>query len=145
MFVQQRQDTCLVVRDISGFSLRHGRAIDMPLEMRQRIQCPLLVATVILGFLSIFKWSQASYPFEALTPAFLSSFHRYIGVPVEMRREPSAFSRVCTGDSYIHSSFEIKHDPAFKSRQGNPALFSVRSSRLSLPLEAANSAFLSHT
>ena len=133
------------MRDTLGFSLRLGRAIGTPLEVRRDTLVPFLVATEILGFLSIFKWSQASYPFEALTPAFLSSFHRYIGVPVEMRREPSAFSRVCTGDSYIHSSFEIKHDPAFKSRQGNPALFSVRSSRLSLPLEAANSAFLSHT
>ena len=60
VFVQQCQDTCLVARDTSGFSSRLGRAIGMPLEVKQQTQCPLLVVTVILGFLSIFKWNQAS-------------------------------------------------------------------------------------
>ena len=94
VFVQQSQDTCQVARDTSGFSSRLGRAIGTPLEVRQQTQCPLLVVTVILGFLSIFKWNQASSPLEALTSTVLSSCHRDIGVPVEIRWEPSAFSRV---------------------------------------------------
>ena len=40
-----------------GFSSWLGRAIGTSLEPRQHNQGPLLVATVILGFLSIFKWS----------------------------------------------------------------------------------------
>ena len=117
VFVQQRQDTCLVAMDSTGFSSRLARAIGMTLEVRQHTQCPLLVVTVILGFLSIFKWNQASSPLEALTSTLLSSCHRDIGVPVENRWEPSAFSRVCSGDSDICSSCEIKHEPAFKSLQ----------------------------
>ena len=39
-------------------------------------ECPFLVATVILGFLSIFNKSQASSPFEALNSACLSRFQR---------------------------------------------------------------------
>ena len=117
VFVQQRQDTCLVARDTSGFSSRLGRAIGMPLEVRQQTQCPLFVVTVLLGFLSIFKWNEASSPLEALTSTFLSSCHRDIGVPVEIRCEPSAFSRASTGDSDNYSSCEIKHVPAFKSLQ----------------------------
>ena len=117
VFVQQCQDTCLVAWDTSGFSSRLGRAIGMPLEVKQQTQCPLLVVTVILGFLSIFKWNQASSPLEALTSTLLPSCHTDIGVPVEIRWEPSAFSRVCTGESDICSSCEFKHEPAFKSLQ----------------------------
>ena len=40
----------------------------MPLRVRQEMQGPFPVATGILGFLSIFKRSQASFPFGALTP-----------------------------------------------------------------------------
>ena len=121
--VQQRQDTCLVVRDTSGSFSRLGRAIGTSLEVRQQTQFPLLNVTVIFGFLSIVRCNQASSPLEALTPMFLSSSHRHIGVPVEIRRETSAFSRVCKEDSDICSSCEIKHEPAFKSLQGNLALF----------------------
>ena len=32
-----------------------------------------------------------------------------------------AFSRVCTGDSDIHSSCEMKQEPEFKTLQGNRA------------------------
>ena len=117
VFVQQRQDTCLVARDTLGFSSRLDRAIGTHLDVKQQTQCPLLVVTVILGFLSIFKWNPSSSPLEALTSTLLSSCHRDIGVPVEITWEPSAFSRVCTGDSDICSSCEIKHEPAFKSLQ----------------------------
>ena len=63
-FVQRRQDSCLVMRVTSGISFRLGREILMLLEVRQETQCPFSVATEILGFLSIFKRSQASSPFE---------------------------------------------------------------------------------
>ena len=49
--------------------------------------------------------------------------------PVQMRRRPTAFSRVSTGDSDIPSSCDMKHEPEFKPLQGNPAFFSVRVSR----------------
>ena len=46
--------------------------------------------------------------------------------PVQMRRRPTAFSRVSTGDSHIPSSCDMKHEPKFKPLQGNPAFFWVR-------------------
>ena len=45
------------------------------------------------------------------------------------RQGSRAFSRVSTGDSDIPSSFEMQDKPAFKSLQGNPALFRVRASQ----------------
>ena len=112
-----------------GFSSRFGRAIGTPLEVRRETQGPFPVATGILGFLSIFKMSQASAPFEALNSAFLSSCQRDVRPPVEMRPGTRAFSRVSTGHSDIPSSCKMKDEPAFKSLQGNPALFPVRASR----------------
>ena len=58
--VQRLQDSCLVTRDTSGISSRLGRAIGMLLKVRLETQGPFPVATVIMGFLSIFKRSQAS-------------------------------------------------------------------------------------
>ena len=55
MFVQRRQDSCLVMRDTSGISLRPGRAIQMLFHVLKETESLFLVATVILGFLSIFK------------------------------------------------------------------------------------------
>ena len=55
VFVQLCQDSCLVTRDTSGISTRLGRAIQTLHELRRETQCPFLVATWILGFLSIFK------------------------------------------------------------------------------------------
>ena len=60
VFVHRLQDTYLVVRETSRFSSRLGRAIATPREVRQETQGPFPVATVILGFLSIFKRSKAS-------------------------------------------------------------------------------------
>ena len=71
VFVQRCQDFCLVTRDSSGISTRLGRAIWMLSELRCETKCPFLVATVILGFLSIFKKSQATSPFEALNSGCL--------------------------------------------------------------------------
>ena len=66
VFRQCRHDTCLVVRDTSGFSSKHGRAIETPLEVRQETQGPFPVAIGIVEFLSIFMRTQALYPLEAL-------------------------------------------------------------------------------
>ena len=129
VFFQRRQDSCLVARDNSGFSSRLGRAIGTPLEVRQDTQGPIQVATVILGFLSIFKRSQASSPFEAFNSMCLLRCQRDVRPPVEMRQGSRAFSRVSTGDSDFPLSCEMKDEPAFKSQQGNPTFFRVRSSR----------------
>ena len=79
--------------------------------------------TVIFGFLSIFKKSQASSPFEALNYTCLSSCQTDVRPPVQMRRGPRAFSRASIGDSDSPSSCEMKYEPAFKPLQGNPAFF----------------------
>ena len=47
------------MRDTSGFSTRLGRIIQTLLEVRWETKSPFLISTVILGFLSIFKKSQA--------------------------------------------------------------------------------------
>ena len=90
--------------------------------------------------------------------AYLSNFHRDIGIPinfqeelglvtlcsiefdeplevsrdvrppVQMMRGTRVFSRVSTGDSDIPSSCEIKDEPEFKPLHGNPTLFPVRAS-----------------
>ena len=101
MLVQQCQDSCLVIRYISGISSRLGRAIGMLLEVKQVTQCPFPVATGILGFLSIFKRSQALSPVEALNYACLSSCQRDVRLLVKMIWGPRAFSRVSTGDSDV--------------------------------------------
>ena len=129
LFVQGRQDSCLVTRDISGISSRLGRKIRRPLEVRQETESPFLVATVIFGFLSIFKKNHASSPFEALNSTCLLRCQRDVTPPVQMRWGPRAFSRVSTGDSDIPSSYEMKDKPAFYPLQENPAFFQVRASR----------------
>ena len=97
--------------------------------MRREAKWPLLIGTVILGFLSIFTKSQAFSPFEALNSACLSRCQRDMRPPVQKRRSPRAFSRVSTGDSDIPSSCEMKDEPAFKALEGKPAFFLVRVSR----------------
>ena len=54
------------------------------------------------------------------------------------------FSRVSKGDSDIHSSCEMKDEPAYKALQGKPALLSQGISG-SIILEAENTESLSHT
>ena len=105
------------------------REIRTLLEVRRETECPFLVATVILGFLSIFKKSRASSPFEALNSACLSRSQRDVRPPGQMRWGPRACSRVSTGDSDIPSSCEKKDEPAFKPLQGNPAFLRVRASQ----------------
>ena len=77
----------------------------------------------ILGFLSIFKKRQASSPFEPLNSVCLLRSQIDVIPSVQMRRRLMAFSRVCTGDSDIPSSCEMKDEPEFKPLQGNPAFF----------------------
>ena len=96
------------------------------LEVKQETEVHFLVGTGILGFLSIFKKSKASSPFEALNSVCLSRCQSDIIPPVQMRRRSTAFSRVSTGDSYIPSSCDMKQEPKFKPLQGNPAFFWVR-------------------
>ena len=95
----------------------------MLLEERQETVVHFLVGTLILGFLSIFKKSQGSSPFEALNSVCLSRCQRDVIPPVQMRWRPTAFSRVSTGDSDIPSSCEMKDEPEFKLLRGNLALF----------------------
>ena len=129
MFVQQCQDSCLVTRDNSGISTRLSRAIRTLLKVRREIEFPFLLSTVILGFLSIFKMSQASSPFEALKSTCLLRCQRDMKLPVQIRRGPRASPRFSTAYSDIPSSCDIKDEPAFKPLQGNTALFRVRASR----------------
>ena len=95
----------------------------MLLQLRQETKAHFLVGTVILGFLSIFKNSQASSPIEALNSVCLSRYQSDVIPPIQMRQRTMAFSRVSTGDSDIPSSSEIKHEPELKTLQGNLAFF----------------------
>ena len=135
MFVQQRQNSCLVMRDTSGISLWFGRKIWKLFKVRWETQGPFLVAKVVLGSLSILKKSQASSPFEALNSRCLSRCQRDVRPPMQMRQEPRAFSSISTGDSDIPSSCEMKDDPASKLFQGNPTFFLVRASQCPFPLK----------
>ena len=100
-----------------------GRTIQMLQEVREETGVHFVFGTVILGFLSIFKKRQASSPYEALNSVCLSRGQRDERLPVQMRRTPTAFSRVSTGDSDMPSSCEMKDEPEFKPLQGNPAFF----------------------
>ena len=91
--------------------------------MRQETEVHFLVGTVILGFLFIFKKRLASSPYEALNSVCLSRAQRDVSNPVQMRRTPTVFSRVSTGDSDMSSSCEMKDEPEFKPLQGNRAFF----------------------
>ena len=101
----------------------------MLLEVRQETKAHFLLGIVILGFLSIFKKSQASSTFEALNSVCLLRYQSDVIPPIQMRRRTMAFSRVSTGDSDIPSSCQMKQEPDYKTLQGNPAFFWVRVSR----------------
>ena len=82
--------------------------------MRQETEVHFRVGTVILGFLSIFKKSQTSSPYEALNSMCLTRGQRDVRPPVQMRRTPTAFSRDSKGDSDMPSSCEMKDKPELK-------------------------------
>ena len=98
------QYSCLVKTETSGGETRLGRTIQIFLEVRQETEGHILFGTVILGFLSIFKKSQASSPFEALNSACLSLCQMDVRPPVQMWRRPRAFSSVSPLESDIPSS-----------------------------------------
>ena len=98
-----------------------GRTIRTHLEARQETEVGFLVGTVILGFLSIFRKSQASSPFKTLNSVCLSRCQRDVITALQMRWTPTVSSRVSTGDSDIPSSCDMKDEPEFKPLQGNPA------------------------
>ena len=95
----------------------------MHLEVKQETEVHFLVGTVILGFLPIIKKRKASSPCEALNSLCLLRCQSDMIPPVQMRRRPKAFSRVCKGDSDIPSSCDMKHEPKLKPLQGNLAFF----------------------
>ena len=101
----------------------------MLLEVRWETEGHFLVGIVILGFLSIFKKSQASSRFEVLNPRHLRRCKRDVRPHAQMRRRPWAFYRVSTVYSDTPSSCEMKDVPAFKPLQGNLTFFLVRASR----------------
>ena len=102
--------------------------------MRWETKHPFLASTEILGFLSIFKKSQASSPFLSIELHELLKVSRDVKPPVQMREGTRVFSRISTEDSYTPSPCEMKDEPAFKPLQGNPTLILVRESRYTLHL-----------
>ena len=122
-FVQQSQDSCLVTMDTSGIYSKFGNTVQTLLDVRWENNRHVLVSTEILGFLSIFKKSQASSPCEALNSVCLSRDQRDVRLPVQMIGTPPAFFRVSTGDSDMPSSCEMKDEPECKTLQGNTAFF----------------------
>ena len=109
VFVQGCQDSCRVARDTSGITLRLGRAKGKLLDVTRETQVPFPIATGILGFLSMFKRSQAPSNFEAVSSACLSRCQRHVRHSVERSRGPRAFSRDSTGGADIPSLCEMKH------------------------------------
>ena len=103
--------------DTSGNYAMLRRKIQTLLKVSPEAKHPLLVGTVVLLFLSIFTKSQASSPFEALKSAHLSKFQMDERPSVHNRLRTMAFFRVSAGDSDIHSSCEMKDEPAFKALQ----------------------------
>ena len=100
-----------------------GRKTETLLEVSWEAKRPLLVGTLLLVFLSIFRKIQASSSFEALNSAHLSKSQMDVRPSVQKSLRTMAFSRVTTGDADITSSCEMKDEPAFKALQGKPAFF----------------------
>ena len=82
----------------SGVLSKLSRTIRTHLEVKQETEVHFLVGTVILGLLSMFKKSKVSSLFEALNSVCLSRCQSDVIPPVQMRRRPTAFSRVSIGD-----------------------------------------------
>ena len=70
-----------------------------------------------------FQEESASSPYEALNSMCFSRNQSEVRPPVQMRRKPTAFSRVSTTNSDMPSSCEMKDEPEFKPLQGNRAVF----------------------
>ena len=113
LFVHRRHDSCLFTMYNSGIQTTLSRTIRTHLEVKPETEVHVLVVTVVLGFLSIFKKSKASSPFEALNSVCLSRCQSDVIPPDQMRRRPRALSRVSTGHSDIPSFCDMKHEPKF--------------------------------
>ena len=113
--------------------------------MKQETEVNFLFGRVTFGILSFFKKSQASSPFEALNSVCLSRCQRDVISPVQMRRRPTAFSGVSTGDSDIPSPCQMKDEPEFQPLQGNPANFLSEGLYWSIALETENTGSHSQT
>ena len=81
-------------------------------KVRSETEGHLLIDTVILKFLTIFRNCQASSTFEAVYSVCLSSCQRDVRLLFEMRWRPMAFYRAFTGDSEILSSCDMKDEHA---------------------------------
>ena len=112
--------------------------------MKQETEVHFLIGTVILGFLSNLKKSKASSPFEALNSVCLSRCQSDVIPPVQVRRRPTTFSRVSTGDSDISSSCDMKYEPDLSHCREIRPSFESGLSRY-IPLETENTGSLSPT
>ena len=121
-----------------------GRTIRTLLEVRQETKSHILVGTVILGFLYIFKKSQASTPFEALNSVCLSRYQSDVIPPIQMRRRTMTFLGSPQG---IQTSLHVvRCNTILNLRQCREIRPSFESGSLaSIPLETGNTGSLSHT
>ena len=91
--------------------------------MSEETEVLFVVGRVILGFISIFRMSQASSPYEPVNSVCLSSVQKDMSPPVQMKWTTMAFSRFPTVESDMPSSCEVKDEPEFKPVKGNWAFF----------------------
>ena len=70
-------------------------------KVRSETEGHLLIDTVILKFLTIFRNCQASSTFEAVYSACLSRCQKDLRPLFEMKWRPRAFCRVFRGDSDV--------------------------------------------
>ena len=94
----------------------------MLLKVRWETTRPFLVSRNILVFLSIFKKSQASSPLKNRTPLASRGVKR-CEAPCRDEAGNYGFLYGLHRGSDIPSSCEMKHEPEFKTLQGNPAFF----------------------
>ena len=114
------------------------------MEVKQETEVHFPLGRVILGFLSIFRKSKASSPFEALNSMCLSRCQSDVIPHIQIRRRTVAFSRVSTGDSDIPSSSDMKHDPNLSHCREIRPFFESGLSRY-FPLETESTESLSPT
>ena len=110
--------------------------------MRRETKHSFLVGRVILGFLSIFKKSQASSPFEALNSAFLSRcqvmwapLSRWggdLGLSLGSPQGIQTSLHLVRWKMSLHSSHCRKIRPSFKS--GHLGIYSTWGSKFTVPL-----------
>ena len=129
VFVQRRQDSCLVARDNSRFYSRtwQGKWDASPAEAGD--QGSLSTCHSNPGTPINFHEESGIVSFGGTDLRVPLEFSKDVRPPVAMRWGTRSFSVVSTGDSDILSSWEMQDEPAFKSLQAYPALFRVRASR----------------